>query len=338
MRTRAGRGLREPGDEPIAVDDQQSEGGQHPEHQEDVEDRGAAQHQLEAVEREQEPGHAPEHRRPGHSPGNAGQDQDGQGADHGRRESPAERREAERPLPERHHDLAERRVAPRPRAGTGRSPTLEQDVGLPAYQQLVDVLDVLQLDAVMEDRVRVRHVVRLVEDDSVRLAQPVEPQEAAEDHDEHRPGPAPERAAEYERAAPAAGPASAASLRRCRRPTQSGRRSSTAMLGARPASLGREMAQAGDARSSISGHGGDGVRRGRSPASRGGTLTVAAAPIGQPADASGRLAEALASAAVIAAEDTRRLRRLAAALGVRLAGRVLVLLRRRRGAARARRC
>jgi 16S rRNA (cytidine1402-2'-O)-methyltransferase len=56
---------------------------------------------------------------------------------------------------------------------------------------------------------------------------------------------------------------------------------------------------------------------------RGGTLTVAAAPIGQPADASGRLAHALASASVIAAEDTRRLRRLAAALGVRLAGRVL---------------
>jgi 16S rRNA (cytidine1402-2'-O)-methyltransferase len=54
-----------------------------------------------------------------------------------------------------------------------------------------------------------------------------------------------------------------------------------------------------------------------------GTLTVAAAPIGQPADASGRLAPALAAAALIAAEDTRRLRRLATALGVRLTGRVL---------------
>jgi len=56
---------------------------------------------------------------------------------------------------------------------------------------------------------------------------------------------------------------------------------------------------------------------------RRGTLTVAAAPIGQPADASGRLASALAAARVIAAEDTRRLRRLAAVLGVRLSGRVL---------------
>ena len=49
-----------------------------------------------------------------------------------------------------------------------------------------------------------------------------------------------------------------------------------------------------------------------------GTLIVAAAPIGCPADASSRLAAALAGAAVIAAEDTRRIGRLAADLGVRL--------------------
>jgi 16S rRNA (cytidine1402-2'-O)-methyltransferase len=54
-----------------------------------------------------------------------------------------------------------------------------------------------------------------------------------------------------------------------------------------------------------------------------GTLTVAAVPIGRPDDASPRLAEALATTAVIAAEDTRRVRRLAAALGVDLAGRVV---------------
>jgi 16S rRNA (cytidine1402-2'-O)-methyltransferase len=59
------------------------------------------------------------------------------------------------------------------------------------------------------------------------------------------------------------------------------------------------------------------------PGSPAGTLTVAAAPIGQPGDASPRLAEALRTAPVIAAEDTRRIRRLAASLGVRLAGRVV---------------
>jgi 16S rRNA (cytidine1402-2'-O)-methyltransferase len=55
----------------------------------------------------------------------------------------------------------------------------------------------------------------------------------------------------------------------------------------------------------------------------GGTLMLAAAPIGRPEDASPRLAAALGEAPVIAAEDTRRLRRLASALGVRLSGRVV---------------
>ncbi|HCU92812.1 MAG TPA: 16S rRNA (cytidine(1402)-2'-O)-methyltransferase [Actinobacteria bacterium] len=54
-----------------------------------------------------------------------------------------------------------------------------------------------------------------------------------------------------------------------------------------------------------------------------GTLIVAATPIGRPQDASPRLASALAGAAVIAAEDTRRVRRLAAALGVEPAGRIV---------------
>jgi 16S rRNA (cytidine1402-2'-O)-methyltransferase len=52
-------------------------------------------------------------------------------------------------------------------------------------------------------------------------------------------------------------------------------------------------------------------------------LILAAAPIGRPQDASGSLAEALAAAPVIAAEDTRRLARLARSLGVRLAGRIV---------------
>jgi 16S rRNA (cytidine1402-2'-O)-methyltransferase len=54
-----------------------------------------------------------------------------------------------------------------------------------------------------------------------------------------------------------------------------------------------------------------------------GVLTVAATPIGQPGDASARLIAALAAAPIIAAEDTRRVRRLAAALGITLAGRIV---------------
>ena len=54
-----------------------------------------------------------------------------------------------------------------------------------------------------------------------------------------------------------------------------------------------------------------------------GTLTVAAVPIGRPGDASPLLAQALAEAPLVAAEDTRRLRRLAATLGVEVTGRVV---------------
>ena len=54
-----------------------------------------------------------------------------------------------------------------------------------------------------------------------------------------------------------------------------------------------------------------------------GTLTVAAVPIGRPGDASPLLAQALAEAPLVAAEDTRRLRRLAATLGVEVTGRVI---------------
>ncbi len=54
-----------------------------------------------------------------------------------------------------------------------------------------------------------------------------------------------------------------------------------------------------------------------------GTLLVAAAPIGCARDASARLVAALADAGVIAAEDTRRIRRLAADLGVRLTAPVM---------------
>lgn len=71
---------------------------------------------------------------------------------------------------------------------------------------------------------------------------------------------------------------------------------------------------------------GDGMERGGRPeaqAGEGGTLIVAAAPIGRPEDVSPRLARALAEAPVVAAEDTRRVRRLASALGVRLAGTVV---------------
>ncbi|BBZ00239.1 ribosomal RNA small subunit methyltransferase I [Mycolicibacterium fallax] len=56
-----------------------------------------------------------------------------------------------------------------------------------------------------------------------------------------------------------------------------------------------------------------------------GRLLLGATPLGRPEDASARLREALASADVVAAEDTRRVRTLAGALDVRITGRVVSL-------------
>jgi 16S rRNA (cytidine1402-2'-O)-methyltransferase len=53
------------------------------------------------------------------------------------------------------------------------------------------------------------------------------------------------------------------------------------------------------------------------------TLVLAATPIGRVDDASPRLAAELAGADVVAAEDTRRIRRLASDLGVEIGGRVV---------------
>ncbi|WP_226345597.1 16S rRNA (cytidine(1402)-2'-O)-methyltransferase [Agilicoccus flavus] len=59
------------------------------------------------------------------------------------------------------------------------------------------------------------------------------------------------------------------------------------------------------------------------PGADAGVLVLAATPIGDPADAAPRLGRELTEADVVAAEDTRRLRRLAAALEVTVGGEVV---------------
>ncbi|GAA3365586.1 MULTISPECIES: 16S rRNA (cytidine(1402)-2'-O)-methyltransferase [Saccharopolyspora] len=54
-----------------------------------------------------------------------------------------------------------------------------------------------------------------------------------------------------------------------------------------------------------------------------GTLVLAATPLGDARDASARLVDALGSATIIAAEDTRRVRTLATSLGVNPAGKIV---------------
>ncbi len=54
-----------------------------------------------------------------------------------------------------------------------------------------------------------------------------------------------------------------------------------------------------------------------------GVLVIAGTPIGDPADASPRLRSELTGAGIVAAEDTRRTRRLASDLGITLGGRIV---------------
>ncbi|MEV8423352.1 16S rRNA (cytidine(1402)-2'-O)-methyltransferase [Streptomyces niveus] len=63
--------------------------------------------------------------------------------------------------------------------------------------------------------------------------------------------------------------------------------------------------------------------RGTDPAAPTGVLVLAGTPIGDTSDAPPRLAAELVAADVVAAEDTRRLRRLTQALGVQTTGRVV---------------
>jgi 16S rRNA (cytidine1402-2'-O)-methyltransferase len=59
------------------------------------------------------------------------------------------------------------------------------------------------------------------------------------------------------------------------------------------------------------------------PVTTTGRLVLAGVPLGNPGDASARLVAALRDADIVAAEDTRRLRRLAADLGAEVPGRVM---------------
>ena len=61
------------------------------------------------------------------------------------------------------------------------------------------------------------------------------------------------------------------------------------------------------------------------PPGSSGRLLLGATPLGQAGDASKRLIDALSTADVVAAEDTRRVRGLAASLGVSIGGRVISL-------------
>ena len=289
---------------PVAVDDQGAERRQHPEHQQGVEQRGAAVHVLQAVEREQQPGDAAEQRRAEQPAADARDHQDGERAGDGGREPPAERGHAEQPLAGGDDPLADRRVHDvGPLAGEQVVQVAGEDLHVRRCPVvLVVALDVVLLDAEVQQRPGVLGVVGLVEDERLGRAEPPEPQEGGERGDEQRPHPAP---------APSSGIGRTSRSRTARfaRVSAPGR----AYGRRRPRSRRFDRLSSPDLQSWTV----------RDDDDEAGVLVLAGTPIGDPADASPRLREALASADVVAAEDTRRLRRLARDLGVSSTGRVV---------------
>ena len=226
-----------------------------------------------------------------------------------------------------------------------------EDVGVARQDQLVGQVGVaagdrVPLDPVVQDAPCVLGVVGLVEDHRPRDGQPVEPQERAERGDQQRAQPAPGPVIGHRRGQPGAQHRQPAGLVGGRRGGEVGlgthhRPHAIAVLSRSPPgaldphllaplAAGRDRLPSSLVpRSSVQDGGAPFGLRGTmlSMAERdedeAGVLTLAAVPIGRAEDASPRLAAELARATVIAAEDTRRVRWLAASLEVTLSARVV---------------
>ncbi len=173
-------------------------------------------------------------------------------------------------------------------------------VTVPSRIRLVGAADVLLDVAEVQQGPRVLRVVRLVELEAVRRAEVPQPQEQGEQPDADRGGPADDRVLEATRPARPLG----------------GQRDGPAAGGAGEPGRRAALGVSGGAAVVT-------VRHATGVSTEPGVLVLAATPIGRVADAPPRLAEELATADVVAAEDTRRLRRLTADLGVTITGRVV---------------
>ncbi len=365
---RAGReGGGQPGAGLVAVDEQAAEGGQDEEHQHQVEQGGAAHHEVQAVHGQQQTGQAAEEGRAEEAAADAAEHQYGEGAEQGRHEPPAERFQAEEPLADADDVLADRRVDDV--GGVGG----DLDRGRVGEDRGVGVLRPAHLEAAVDEGPRVLRVVRLVEYHRLRAAQVPEPQHPGEERHQQRAAPGGERHQPPRRRLadaqalpePRVGlvvrrhqplphplprargvPESAQPLRPGLRgrvgpvrggPGRGGGLGHRVIVGNGPGQVPPpcrylpiwgipspgSRAAAGRKRPfrPAAGAGAGGCEDGAVTGT--GTLVLAGTPIGDTADAPPRLAAELERADVVAAEDTRRLRRLTQALGVHTTGRVV---------------
>ena len=166
--------------DPSPVQQQEQEPGEHPELQVDVEQRRARQHDVEALDRHEEPCDERPQRAAEQQLREDRHHRDDQRAGHGRGEAPAERRDAEQLLAHPDRPLAERRMDPR-----ADVPLVVAPVVLVVAVDLAD-----RVGAADQDAAGLRVVV-LVEEQLGRTREMREPQDPRDrrhrEDGDHRP-------------------------------------------------------------------------------------------------------------------------------------------------------
>ena len=251
---------------------QRTERRDEEEHQEDVEQRGAGHHHVHAVQRHQQAGRGAEQGGAEQPPCDPGDHQHGEDPDHRGGDPPPDRVVAEAPA-------RPARSSTCPAAGARRTRRSSPSTGAPSTG-FAPLSGTLPLHAVPGQRVRIGGVVHLVEDDVAGAVESHQPDDRGDRryHAGGHPGPPPVFRRRWRQSSTDDLWHSGAGGLRCG-------------LGQRhPVIVG-------------CGYG----CRSRWRGSMKGRVVLLGAPLGNPADASSRFRETLATADVVAAEDTRRL-------------------------------
>ena len=176
-----------PAPDRIAIQEQEAERSQDEEHQGHVEQGRPAHHDVQPVEGHQQAGDGPDEVGPGEPADDPRGHQHAQRPEHRDPEPPSEGDNAEGVLASGDHPLAQRRM------DDERGAVLEDVELVPrsvlGQDLVVRAVDRLALVPEPQERERVLHVVRLVEDDRVGPTEVDEPQHTRQDGDQQRPDP-----------------------------------------------------------------------------------------------------------------------------------------------------
>ena len=183
----------QPGSHPVAVVDHTGDPAEHEEGQEYVEQGQPGQHEVEAVQAQQQTGDQRKRQRSGQSQRQPAHHQHHQRPDDGRGDPPAERIHAEGLLAQTDQPLADLRVHDQRRVvgpDPARAPGEDRVVDvLLAHALIAECLGVVQDVPVVDQRPPVLGVVRLVEGEPGRGPEVVEPHQEREHGDPDGGGP-----------------------------------------------------------------------------------------------------------------------------------------------------